>query len=33
MKVLFYHLVPFAWAHGGLQIQIFRTSMPSKRWG
>jgi glycosyltransferase involved in cell wall biosynthesis len=25
MKVLFYHLVPFALAHGGLQIQICRS--------
>ncbi|MGO8926065.1 MAG: glycosyltransferase family 4 protein [Limisphaerales bacterium] len=25
MKVLFYHLVPFALAHGGLAIQILRT--------
>lgn len=25
MKVLFYHLTPFAFAHGGLQIQILQT--------
>ena len=25
MKALFYHLVPFAFAHGGLAIQILRT--------
>ncbi len=25
MKVLFYHLTPFAFAHGGLQIQIVQT--------
>src|ERR1035441_5956030 len=25
MKVLFYHLVPFALAHGGLQTQVLRT--------
>ncbi len=33
MKVLFYHLTPFALAHGGLQIQIAQTREALRRIG
>ena len=33
MKVLFYHLTPFAFAHGGLQTQIVQTRMALEQLG
>jgi len=33
MKVLLYHLTPFALAHGGLQIQILQSRSALKKLG